>query len=102
MLARLRHDFGRENRTRQQSRNKTTVNAVTTDVRFLLGHRWVLVAAFATLVTVCSMTVHPFGAPKQSQAQVASMDDLKLPAEITTIFKRSYGLPLEPDNLALV
>jgi hypothetical protein len=58
-------------------------------VRFLLGHRWVLVAAFATLVTVCSMTVHPFGAPKQSQAQVASMDDLKLPAEITTIFKRS-------------
>jgi hypothetical protein len=49
----------------------------------------VLVAAFATLITVCSMTVHPFGAPKQSQAQAASMGDLKLPAEITTIFKRS-------------
>jgi hypothetical protein len=49
----------------------------------------VLVAAFATLVIVCSMTVHPFGAPKQFQAQVASIDDLKLPAEITSIFKRS-------------
>ena len=35
------------------------------------------------------MTVHPFGAPKQFQAQVASIDDLKLPAEITSIFKRS-------------
>ena len=48
-----------------------------------------LVAAFATLVIMCSMTVHPFGAPKQFQAQVASIDDLKLPAEITSIFKRS-------------
>jgi hypothetical protein len=35
------------------------------------------------------MTVHPFGAPKQFQAHVASMDDLKLPPEISTIFKRS-------------
>jgi len=58
-------------------------------VRFLLGHRWVLVAVFATLLTVCSMTVHPFGAPKQYQPHGASIDDLKLPAEITTIFKRS-------------
>ena len=48
-----------------------------------------LVAAFATLVAVCSMTVHPFGVPKQFQAQVGSIDDLKLPAEITSIFKRS-------------
>ena len=47
------------------------------------------VAVFATLAIVCSMTVHPFGAPKQFQAQVASIDDLKLPAEITSIFKRS-------------
>ena len=56
---------------------------------FLVWHRWVLITAFATLVTVCSITVHPFGAPKQFQAHGASTDDLKLPAEITIIFKRS-------------
>ena len=54
-----------------------------------MGHRWISIAALATLVAVCSITVHPFGAPKQFQAQIGSIDDLKLPAVITTIFKRS-------------
>jgi cytochrome c len=58
-------------------------------VRRLLLHPWVSIAALATLVAVSSITVHPFGAPKQFQAQKASIDDLKLPAEITTIFRRS-------------
>jgi hypothetical protein len=35
------------------------------------------------------MTVHPSGAAKQFQAQAASIDDLKIPAEITSIFRRS-------------
>jgi Haem-binding domain len=58
-------------------------------VRFLLRHPWVLIVAFATLVAVCSISVHPYGAPKQFQGHKASVDDLKLPPEITTIFKRS-------------
>lgn len=71
-------------------------------MRFLLRHRWVLVVAFTVLVAVCSITVHPSGAPKQFQADVASMEDLKLPLEISTIFKRVYGLPFKREKVALV
>src|SRR5690349_5835741 len=35
------------------------------------------------------MTVRPFGAPKQLKAHGAAIADLKLPAEIATIFKRA-------------
>lgn len=58
-------------------------------MRILLRHRWLLIVAVATLAAVCSITVHPFGAPKHFQAHAASIGDLKLPAEISTIFKRS-------------
>ena len=58
-------------------------------MRFLLRRCWVSIAAFATFVAVCSVAVHPFGAQKQFQGHNASIDGLKLPAEVTAILKRS-------------
>lgn len=58
-------------------------------MRALLRHPWISIAALAALVAVCSIIVHPYDAPKQFPGHKASIDDLKLPAEITTIFKRS-------------
>ena len=54
-----------------------------------LRHGWASITALAGLVAVCSVTLHPFGAPKQFQGHMTSIDNLKLPTEITAIFKRS-------------
>jgi hypothetical protein len=58
-------------------------------VRLIIRRRWVSITALAGLVAVCSVAVHPFGAPKQLQGQNGSIDDLKLPTEIRAIFRRS-------------
>jgi Haem-binding domain len=58
-------------------------------VRRSLKHGWVFTVTLATLVVIGSTIIHPFGKPKQFDDHKPSVDQVNLPAEVTTIFKRS-------------
>jgi hypothetical protein len=58
-------------------------------VKFALPRPWAFITAFATLIGVCSVTVHPFGRPKQLTHASDSDGDPKLPPNVAVIFERS-------------
>ncbi|MGA8030076.1 MAG: heme-binding domain-containing protein [Bryobacteraceae bacterium] len=52
-------------------------------------HPWIASGAFLSLFALCSIAVHPFGAPKQIDFSKHPASELKLPSQIAAVFSRS-------------
>jgi hypothetical protein len=70
--------------------NKTAVTAVPLNVKtFRVQQLWFSAGALVSLVTLCSVAVHPFGVAKQFDPHNTSVDGLRLPPEVAQLVKRS-------------
>ncbi|MBV9781273.1 MAG: heme-binding domain-containing protein [Acidobacteriaceae bacterium] len=58
-------------------------------MRFFLRHCWTFISGVSVLLAVCSVTVHPYGRPKEIPNGNDSQGDLKLPPEINVLLKHS-------------